>query len=48
MVIMRLNLKECEHRKFNKTTGEIFCKKEELFVSVEDCLDCMINNENCE
>ena len=45
---MRLNLKECEYRKFNKTTGEIFCKKEELFVSVEDCLEYMINNENCE
>jgi len=37
-----LHLPECQHRKFDNKTDEIFCKRDKCVKSVENCIECMM------
>ena len=38
---MKLDLKPCDRRVFDKRTGKVICRDDKLEKSDEDCMECM-------
>ena len=44
---MKLNLPECSERVFDPSSGTIICSETGYIRTVEDCIACNLENEDC-